>query len=96
MIVGGASGVPDALENGQCLDMVAKSDIHKGRLVVDMSKDNAPDWPPRGSAYGLPDGMRQRSSVGQLWETKDGRWVRISISTTSALDIRMGTDDAFG
>lgn len=37
----------------------------------------APDWPPAGSAIGLPDGARGRGSTGQTWEVKNGQWVRL-------------------
>lgn len=43
----------------------------------DMSADDAPDWKPQGSALYLPEGHRQHSSVGQLWEVRDRQWVRI-------------------
>jgi hypothetical protein len=36
-----------------------------------------PDWPPRISAVGLPDGYLQRGSTGQTFEVKNGQWVRI-------------------
>ena len=39
--------------------------------------DPAPDWQPQGSARGLPDGEQRRGSTGQLWEAKNGQWVRV-------------------
>ena len=39
--------------------------------------DFLPDWPPRISAIGLKDGHRRFGSTGQLFEVRDGRWVRI-------------------
>jgi len=37
----------------------------------------APDWPPRRSAVGLPDGERGYGSTGQSFIVKDGQWIRI-------------------
>ena len=42
-----------------------------------MSDDDAPNWMPAASARGLPEGERRYSSVGQLWQVRDGQWVRI-------------------
>ena len=36
-----------------------------------------PDWPPRVSATGLREGHRRFGSTGQLFEVRNGRWVRI-------------------
>lgn len=36
-----------------------------------------PDWPPRLSAEGLPEGHRRFGSTGQLFEVRDSRWVRV-------------------
>lgn len=46
-------------------------------LEMDMSSDEAPDWMPQASALNLPEGHRRFSSVGQLWQVRDGQWVRI-------------------
>lgn len=46
-------------------------------LKGDRLEPETPDWPPRGSAVGLPDGTKRHGSTGQLWETRNGRWVRI-------------------
>jgi hypothetical protein len=35
------------------------------------------DWPPQASAIHLPDGERRRGSTGQLFEVKNGTWVRM-------------------
>ena len=37
----------------------------------------APDWPPAASAYGLQEGYRRHGSTGQLFEVKNGQWVRV-------------------
>ena len=39
--------------------------------------DMLPDWPPRVSAIGLPDGHRRFGSTGQLFEVRNGQWMRI-------------------
>ncbi len=36
-----------------------------------------PDWPPRRSAIGLPDGEQAHGSTGQLFRFKGGRWERV-------------------
>ena len=38
-----------------------------------------PDWPPRMSAAGLPDGYLQRGSTGQTFEVRNGQWCRLFI-----------------
>ncbi len=43
----------------------------------DFTKDDAPDVMPMTSAFGLPDGERRCSSVGQLWQVRNGQWIRI-------------------
>lgn len=35
-----------------------------------------PDWPPRMSASDVRDGTLCNGSTGQLFEAKDGQWVR--------------------
>jgi hypothetical protein len=37
----------------------------------------APEWPPQGSAIGVPDGERRHGSTGQMFEAREGRWVRV-------------------
>lgn len=44
---------------------------------MDMSLDDAPDWPPRASASDYADGFRCFSSVGQVWVVRGGQWLRI-------------------
>lgn len=39
--------------------------------------DEMPDWPPMRSATGLPDGEQGHGSTGQLFEVKNGQWVRV-------------------
>lgn len=39
--------------------------------------DEMPDWPPRASAIGLPEGEKRRGGTGQLWQVREGRWVRL-------------------
>lgn len=46
-------------------------------IVEGTTGDHAPDWPPQASAIGLRDGHRRFGSTGQLFEVRDGRWVRI-------------------
>ncbi len=36
-----------------------------------------PDWPPQVSAVGLLDGERRHGSTGQLFEVKNGQWIRV-------------------
>jgi hypothetical protein len=43
----------------------------------DIVKKQQPDWPPRSSAFNWPEGTRRHGSTGQLWEVKDGIWVRV-------------------
>lgn len=38
-----------------------------------------PDWPPRKSAGGLPNGFFQRGSTGQLFTVKEGQWLRVEV-----------------
>lgn len=38
-----------------------------------------PDWPPRMSAVGLPDGHLCRGSTGQTFEVRNGQWTRLFI-----------------
>lgn len=40
-------------------------------------QDEQPDWQPRASAIGLPDGHQRHGSTGQLWEVRSGQWVRV-------------------
>ena len=47
----------------------------------DWTKDDAPDFMPLGSAVGLPEGERRVSSVGQLWQVRNGQWIRIKKPT---------------
>lgn len=42
-----------------------------------MAETLQPDWPPKTSAIGLPNGTHRMSSVGQLWFVLDGAWARI-------------------
>ncbi len=44
--------------------------------MSDKSEHEMPDWPPRGSAVGLPDGEFKYGSTGQLFEVKNGQWIR--------------------
>jgi hypothetical protein len=46
--------------------------------MSDKSEHEMPDWPPQGSAIGLPDGTQRHGSTGQLFEVKNGRWERAS------------------
>lgn len=39
--------------------------------------EEAFDWPPQGSAIGLPDGVQRQGSTGQWFEVKNGEWVRV-------------------
>lgn len=51
-----------------------------GVTIVDSqeeAEDKRPEWPPRRSATGLRDGHRRFGSTGQLFEARNGRWVRI-------------------
>lgn len=41
--------------------------------------DEAPDWPPQGSAWRFQEGHRQHGSTGQLFEVQNGQWVRIRV-----------------
>jgi hypothetical protein len=36
-----------------------------------------PDWPPRASARDYSEGTRKHGSTGQVWEVRNGAWVRI-------------------
>lgn len=47
--------------------------------------NQTPDWPPKGSAIGLPDGTQQRGSTGQLFEVRNGQWVRVQITEDGEL-----------
>lgn len=38
-----------------------------------------PDWPPRMSATGMPDGYLCRGSTGQTFEVRDGQWTRLFV-----------------
>lgn len=38
--------------------------------------ESTSDWPPRQSAFLLPEGTRKYGSTGQLWEVRSGQWVR--------------------
>lgn len=40
-------------------------------------KEPRPDWPPQRSAAGLPEGHREYLPSGQVWEVRDGKWVRL-------------------
>lgn len=42
-----------------------------------MSDDDAPDWPPVSSAPEVNDGERRYGSTGQLWQARNGQWVRL-------------------
>lgn len=39
-----------------------------------------PDWPPQSSAARLPEGTRKYGSTGQLFEARNGQWVRVRTS----------------
>jgi len=39
--------------------------------------ESRPDWPPRASASVFPDGHQSYGSTGQLFEVKNGQWVRV-------------------
>ena len=47
--------------------------------------DKTPDWPPRRSAVGLPEGELGYGSTGQLWAVNNGQWIRVRLGkqTTS-------------
>lgn len=36
-----------------------------------------PTWEPQRSAVGVPDGERAYGSTGQLFEARNGQWVRV-------------------
>lgn len=40
--------------------------------------NTAPDWPPQISAIGLAKGEQRHGSTGQLFEARNGQWVRIA------------------
>lgn len=42
-----------------------------------MTEQPQADWPPRSSAWQLPEGTKRYSSTGQLWRVESGRWLRI-------------------
>ena len=42
-----------------------------------MNDDDAPDWPPASSARDAKEGERRKGSTGQLWQARNGQWVRI-------------------
>lgn len=44
---------------------------------IERALDRMPDWPPTGSAFGLPEGHRQHGSTGQLFEARNGCWERV-------------------
>jgi hypothetical protein len=46
---------------------------------MDRAGDDMPDWPPVMSAADMPDGLRRYGSTGQLFEVKNGRWVRVPL-----------------
>lgn len=46
---------------------------HPGCAVIKAE----PDWPPRISALGIPNGTRRKGSTGQTFEARDGSWLRI-------------------
>lgn len=43
-----------------------------------MKNDEQPDWPPQDWAGGYADGTRKHGSTGQLWQAREGRWVRLT------------------
>ena len=51
----------------QCID--AAWERHKRAME--------PNWPPRMSAMGLPDGYLCRGSTGQTFEVREQQWVRL-------------------
>src|SRR5207247_1238231 len=46
--------------------------------MSDKSEHEIPDWPPHLSAVDLPDGEFRHGSTGQLFEVKNGQWIRAS------------------
>jgi hypothetical protein len=46
----------------------------------DKTQHDVQDWPPMRSAAGLLDGTQSYGSTGQLFEVKNGQWVRVTIN----------------
>lgn len=42
-----------------------------------MTEQPQADWPPRSSAWQLPEGTKRYGSTGQLWQVTSGKWVRV-------------------
>jgi len=45
---------------------------------------DAPDWPPRDSAWEYPEGTQKYGSTGQLFEVRNKQWVRVKVHHLSA------------
>lgn len=45
-----------------------------------------PDWPPRSSAGDYPEGTRKPGSTGQLWQVRNGQWVRLTAPKLATID----------
>ncbi len=69
---------------GKVTDEVARdlSDHDKAKIDAAWERHQRagePDWPPRMSAIGLPDGYLCRGSTGQTFEVQNGQWARLFI-----------------
>jgi hypothetical protein len=61
---------------------VASDLDERGKQLIDEAwerhkRAGEPDWPPRMSATGLPDGYLCRGSTGQTFEVREQQWVRM-------------------
>ena len=57
---------------GNSLPLAPKSD----EMPASLKSTEMPDLPPQMSAAGLPDGAWRYGSTGQLFEAKNGQWIR--------------------
>lgn len=57
--------------------------------VVAVIMSDAPDWPSKASASDYPEGTRKAGSTGQVWQVRDGQWVRLT-----TIKLVSGSDDA--
>lgn len=75
--------------------------------MTETSHREPPDWPPQGSAVGLPDGTARFGSTGQSFVARGGRWeraeerrtVKVACTFPNGLMIRKskpGVDDGTG
>lgn len=63
-----------------------RADLHQREMKERFAKMDAaaqapaaaPDWPPQVSAIGRPEGERRCGSTGQLFEARNGQWVRVN------------------